>query len=597
MKTKQQILDFFKEDRIKFGTVSGILTTKPNLIEWVDQNIPEIELITSKSYQVNPNPGNREPIFIEMAVGDFANAVGLKNPGMEQGYKDLAELQKRHNLRSILNVSLSANSIEDFITLVKKFEDIADILELNFSCPHAIPGYGSSIGCDAAVVAEYMKEIRKVTSALLFPKLTPNTKNIGEIAKAAVETGADGISAINTVGPDVHVEPHTGQPILYNPKGHKGGKSGGWIKEIAVEKIREVREAVGPDIPIIGMGGVTTGEDVVKMREAGADVVGIGSVTARVRQSLLPKFFAALKRDADVTTPSPSLKRRGDVSPPLRGWVRGGAIGQSTADQYPTKERLAEYKSFKIKKIIEKVEGLKIFELDGQMDYRASQFAFIWVPDVGEKPFAIAKAEPLTFIVREREYDPENKKGVVTHAIFQLQEGDEMMARGIYGADAPDSSKNNAYIVAGGTGIAIVPKLTEKLEKQGKKVVVYCGAKHKHEAAFGEEIANCASYIPVPDNGVIARVLEVMKEDLKKENINDTCFYNVGPVPLMSRAMEIQKKLGADAKDIFVSLETNNMCGMGVCGECECGGVLTCQEGTFFSLDFFESKKIDILKL
>lgn len=570
-KSKEEVLGILKNGKIKLATVSGIFTTKPNLIEWVDSNMPEIDLITSKSYQVKPNQGNREPILLETKVGCYANAVGLRNPGMEQGYKDLIELKNRHSLRSLLNVSLSANSIEDFITLVKKFEDVADILELNFSCPHAAAGYGSSIGTDAEVVAEYMREIRKATTALLFPKLTPNVDNIGEIALSAVEAGADGISAINTVGPEVHKEPHTGKPILYNPKGHKGGKSGEWIKEIARQKIKEIRDAVGEEIPIIGMGGVRNGEDVQKMKDAGANVVGIGSVFARVPMPLRSDFISALKKDAENET--------------------------NISEEFLLKERIAEYKPYKITEIIEKSEDLKIFKTDGKLDYKASQFVFIWVPETGEKPFSIAKDNPLSFVIRKRHYDPEQKKGLVTHVLFQMKEADELMVRGVYGADAPKSSKKNACIVAGGTGIAVVPKLAETLRDQGKGVDVCCGVKSDEQVILKDEIEKCAKYNPVADNGVVGRALEVMKSDLEGKNAEDFCFYNIGPVPFMQRAVEIQKQMGADIKDIFVSLETNNMCGMGVCGECECGGKLTCQEGTFFSMDFLESKQINISDL
>ncbi|GAG37882.1 unnamed protein product, partial [marine sediment metagenome] len=245
----------------------GIFTTKPSLIEWVDKNIPEIELITSKSYQVKPNPGNKGPIIVEHSVGNFGNAVGLRNPGMDKGHEDLVELRENHNLRSYLNVSLSANSINDFIKLVLKFEDIADILELNFSCPHAKKGFGSSIGSDAKIVQEYMEELRKTTKTLLIPKLTPNVDNIGEIAITALNAGADGISGINTADPIVYIEPNSRKPILYNPNAHKGGKSGEWIKKLTLEKLKEVREAIGPNIPIIGMGGITTGQDVREIRD------------------------------------------------------------------------------------------------------------------------------------------------------------------------------------------------------------------------------------------------------------------------------------------------------------------------------------------
>ena len=110
-KNKKEVLDFFQKDGVKLTIVSGIVTTKPNLIKWVDQNIPEIGMITSKSYQMEPTAGNREPIIVEQSVGNFGNAVGLRNPGMEQGYRDLRKL-KEHGLKTILKVSLAAKKAE-----------------------------------------------------------------------------------------------------------------------------------------------------------------------------------------------------------------------------------------------------------------------------------------------------------------------------------------------------------------------------------------------------------------------------------------------------------------------------------------------------
>lgn len=569
MKSKKQVLDFLLEDRIKLATVSGIFTTKPNLIKWVDTFIPSIELITTKSYTPKPRTGNREPIIAELDVGNFANAVGLRNPGMEQGYQDLSKLRDNYELRSYLNVSLSGNTIDDFIALIKRFEDIADILELNFSCPN-VPVGGSSIGCNVNLIKEYMRELRKVTNTLLFPKLTPNVDDIGAIAATAIEHGADGLSGINTYAPEEYFEPHTGKTILYNPNGHIGGKSGNWIRDAAVKKINEMRRAIGPYYPIIGMGGVTTGEDVRKMRDAGANVIGIGSAFARVPMKLRPDYVLALKDDAEQET--------------------------DFASEFLLQKRLAQYFPYKITKIKELEKNLRIFELDWHLDYEASQFAFLWIPEVGEKPFSIAKSDPLTFIIKKREYDLEKEQGLFTHALFQLQEGDELMIRSIYGADTPYSLKNNAYIVAGGTGIAVVPKLIEELHKQGKNITVYYGITDENQIVFENEIIKYAKYIPVADNGIQGRVLEIMQQDLNTEKLANSCFYNIGPVQLMKKAMNIQEKLGASSSDIYSSIETNNMCGIGICGECECGGVLTCHDGTFFSLDYLKDNKIDITK-
>jgi len=274
---------------ISLATVSGVLSTKPQMVKYTDLYLKEIDVITTKSFQVTPNTGNREPIICEMESGSYGNSVGLRNPGMDIAYKELETLRETHTFRSILNVSVSASSIEDFITLVKKFSPIADIIELNFSCPHASSGYGSSIGCSKVISSEYMSEIRKAVGdidSLIFPKLTPNVDNIGEIARALIASGADGLSLINTVGPEIHLSPLSNTPILQNSLGGKGGKSGTWVLDRALECVKEVRNAVGDEVPIIGMGGVSTPDGLVKMIQSGSDVVGIGSAFGKVHQKI-----------------------------------------------------------------------------------------------------------------------------------------------------------------------------------------------------------------------------------------------------------------------------------------------------------------------
>jgi dihydroorotate dehydrogenase electron transfer subunit len=553
---RDKIVKYLLSDEIILATVSGVLTTKPHLIRLVDETIPEINIITTKSFQAVPNPGNREPIVVETAVGNFGNAVGLRNPGMMEGLRDLRSL----SLRALLCVSISASRPEDFIALARNFEGVADILELNFSCPHAAAGFGSSIGSSPDIVREYVTAIRQRTRrALIFPKLTPNVENIGEIAAAAVESGADGISAVNTVGPELYIEERSGKPVLNNPRGHVGGKSGEWIREVALEKVREIRRSVGDGIPIIGMGGVTYGRDVRNMIDAGANVVGIGSAFARVEPDQRPAYVTALKYDGENHT--------------------------DTADAFVSRERTAQYQPFKIKKVKDYGEDLKVFELDGKLECQSSQFVFIWLADISaEKPFAVVESDPLTFIIRKRAYDQAANRGLFTHEMFKKGVGDELFVRGPYGAKAPGTQKPRACLVVGGTGIAVAPKLAEELKQSGKDVVVYFGVTSEEQITFKESIERYAKYIAVPDEGTVGRMLKVMAADLRKEAIDSFCFYNIGPVPMMKVAAYIQKKLGA--KEIYLSLETNTMCGIGMCGECECGGLLTCKRGTFFSLDF-----------
>ncbi|MDD4573583.1 MAG: dihydroorotate dehydrogenase, partial [Sphaerochaeta sp.] len=148
------------QEEVVLTTVSGVASTKPALIRYFDVDVPSLGIITTKSFQVEVNPGNREPIICETSAGNFGNSVGLRNPGLKVALAELELLRKEHDFRALINVSLSANSIEDFIILVKAFDKVADLVELNFSCPHASVGYGSSIGCDMAIASEYVRSIK-----------------------------------------------------------------------------------------------------------------------------------------------------------------------------------------------------------------------------------------------------------------------------------------------------------------------------------------------------------------------------------------------------------------------------------------------------
>jgi dihydroorotate dehydrogenase electron transfer subunit len=555
MRPKQEVLRRIRSPHFKLATVSGILTTRPGMIEWIDSMVPEVEIVTTKSYQVQPNPGYREPVILERGVGSYANAVGLRNPGMAAGLRELTELRRRHEFRASLNVSLSADCIDDFIRLVRCFAPVADILELNFSCPHAASGYGSSIGSDPGIVAEFLRGIRPASSALLFPKLSPNVANIGEIARAAVDAGADGLSAINTVGPEQFLEPVSGKPILSNPNGGRGGRSGEWIKEKALESVGEIRRAVGPQVPIVGIGGISSAEDVRSMRRAGADVVGLGSVFARIpRQDLIPLYAGALRRDFET--------------------------GQEEAATFLSTEPLMSYRSCRILESRLRGETLRMITLDCELPGSASQYAFVFLPGSGEKPFSIACSRPATFLVRRR--------GPFTDALFRLGKGDTVLLRGPYGAPMPHSRCTKAFIVAGGTGVALVPLLTQALRARGKEIALYFGSSREEDLEILPELELPARREAAADRGRPARILERLSQQLDGPAARDCCFYNVGPQGFLARACRRELALGASASEIYLSLETPSLCGVGLCGSCECGGRLLCKEGTFVSLQHLQ---------
>ncbi len=563
MKTANEIKEIFLNGELKFATVSGVWTTKPNLIRRVDEEVKDIDIITTKSLQVKATPGNREPIVAEVEVGSYVNAVGLKNPGMKLAYKELKQLCDEKPLRSILNISIAGNSPEDFIELVQKFEDVADMFELNFSCPHAKPGYGSSIGTSPELIKEYMRAIRPHTKVALFPKLTPNVENIGEMAKIAVKSGADGIVAINTTGPIEFKDSVSGAAVLYNPNGHKGGKSGEHVFDVAIEKIKEIREAIGPDVPILGMGGVSRGAQVRALMKAGANAIGVGSVVARVIDGRYKDYFEALRYDTENQTDS--------------------------AATFLSVKRLAKYKDYTIKKINELSETMWDIELEGDsILFKASQYAFIWIPGVGEKPFGIVSSSPLRFIVRLRETNIHSRKGKFTKGLFKKKVGDTLYIRGPYGKSIPENSMSHAYIVSGGTGLALVPKLAESLASVGRLVSVYHGVSDKNEICYQELIEPYAKLNVVPDDGKPGRVMDKLAEELDRIETNNCTIYTIGPDVLMEKTLELAESKGCDPKYCYASLETNNMCGIGMCGECECGGVLSCKNGTFYDYNFLK---------
>ncbi len=527
------------------ATVSGVATTKKELIELFDKKITSVDIITTKSFQVTPNPGNREPIVCSPSVGNFGNSVGLRNPGMDVILPEIREI-RGNGMRALLNISLSASNPEDFITLVKAFDPYADMLELNFSCPHAAAGFGASIGSDKTIAESYVKAITESypgRKALLIIKLTPNVDDIGSIAKAVIDAGADGIAAINTVGPKLYTEPHSGAPILNNKLGGKGGASGEWVNEEALRSIRAIRKAVGDEPIILGMGGVTRPCDVTAMLEAGADSVGIGSALSRVMPTEWEHYFSLMKTGGDVS-PLLSMENKLEYTPHtvLSKEMHNGSV--------------------------------MVITLSGEMDCKPGEFAFIWLPGKGEKPFSVAVNKPLTFLVK--------KRGEFTEALFGVNVGDTIYTRGLYGSPMVYTKSDKALLIAGGTGAAVLPLIGEKLKEDGTLMDIRVGLAERSDGKdpLEDVLRSFGSYQAVPDDGKPGRVLDTITS---KDIEGDTSAYIVGPGKMMEKAATLLENLGMSDKRIYLSMEKNTMCGIGMCGECVCGGHLPCKEGTFFT--------------
>lgn len=555
-----------KERKLYLSSVSGVATTKTELISWFDKNVPALDIFTTKSFQVRPNPGNREPVICETSSGDFGNSVGLRNPGMEKTLPELIELRK-NGFNKWLNVSLSADNPEDFITLIKAFDCVADSVELNFSCPHAKKGFGASIGSDIIIAGDYVERINNATKdrkSLLFIKLTPNVDNIGEIAKRVIDKGADGITAINTVGPDLHIDSVSSTPILQNALGGKGGKSGKWVYSRAIECIKEIRRYISPDVPIIGMGGVWSEKECFEMIQAGADAVGVGSVLGHVRQPNWPEFFASLKDGGQR--------------------LLDGKTTDFHSQNFVLPERQMEYRKHTVKEIKFHSEDTILLTLSGEVkNFKAGEFVFLWIPGIGEKPFSLAKTSPLTFIVK--------KRGIFTSYIFSsLKEGDSIFIRGPYGGEVERPKADKALIIAGGTGEAVALPLAAALEKDGTEMSFLVGTSvGGNKGILDNELSKFGSYKAISDNGKPGRVLSSLEEEIKKTGLNGA-YYIIGPEIFMKIASSILEENGISPDRILLSMERNTMCGIGLCGECSCGGHLECQWGTFMKLSFLKKE-------
>lgn len=214
--------------------------------------------------------GNPTPRIAECKSG-LINAVGLQNPGVEKVIAE--ELPK---MREVFHKPVMANvsgfSVEDYAYTVEKLdnEECIGWFEVNVSCPN-VHGGGMSFGTDPKAAAEVTEAVRKVTKKPIFIKLTPNVTDIVSIAKACEAAGADGISMINTMlGMRINLK--TKKPIIANKM---GGFSGSAIMPVALRMVYQVYDAV--NIPIIGMGGLSTAEDVIEMMLAGATAVQVGA--------------------------------------------------------------------------------------------------------------------------------------------------------------------------------------------------------------------------------------------------------------------------------------------------------------------------------
>ncbi|MBN8199521.1 MULTISPECIES: dihydroorotate dehydrogenase [Bacillaceae] len=248
-------------------------------------DLSQLGAIMIKATTFEPRFGNSTPRVAETSAG-MLNAIGLQNPGLEKVVNDELVWLEQFDVPIIANVAGSQE--EDYVAVAKKISASPNVhaLELNISCPNVKTG-GIAFGTIPEIAKNLTKKVKEVSEVPVYVKLSPNVTNIVEMAKAVEDGGADGLTMINTlVG--MRIDLKTGNPILANKT---GGLSGPAIKPVALRMIYEVSQRVS--LPIIGMGGIESAEDVIEYFYAGASAVAVGTANF-VDPFVCPKIIDGL---------------------------------------------------------------------------------------------------------------------------------------------------------------------------------------------------------------------------------------------------------------------------------------------------------------
>jgi len=426
----------------------------------------------------------------------------------------------------VVMASIFGGTEEEFAEVASRIAPHADWIELNLSCPHAA-GYGATIGTKPDLVESVVRAVRAATGMPIFAKIVPSVGLAGLIAKKAVEAGADGITAVNTVGPLAFADA-SGNALLTNAL---GGLSGGAIKDIALKCVAEVRSSV--HCPIIGMGGISSRGDVESFRRAGAVLFGVGTALWGVPTVELRRFFDSLV-SGGPPRPSPPITHR----------------------RMRVKEAWGTEKG-------------RVIVLDGNIRSMPGQFVNVWLPGVGEKPFSLALDSPAMLLVKA--------VGPVSSALCSLEGGSEVMVRGPYGNSYSPTSR--CILVAGGTGVA---PIFFSLKRFSKGVLcAYIGGRSETELPLLHEMCSMADVRTATEDGSVGSkclVTDIM--DLRGHGGAE--FLNCGPEAMLVRVSDIESRV-TDPCKIFCIVERHSKCGIGICGSCSLDGYRTCVDGPVFS--------------
>jgi dihydroorotate dehydrogenase (NAD+) catalytic subunit len=550
-----------KRIRGRFVIPSGIRCVHASVIDKCLAEIESIGVITTKSISVVPRAGYREPIYARYSSGSYINAVGLSNPGAAAFRHELAQIRVPDD--KFLLVSIFGGHVDEFVEAARILKPVADGFELNMSCPHAT-GYGLEIGQDAELVARIADAVVRESELPVMVKLSATIPGLARTAKLAIEAGATGITMSNTIGPSLaEIGEH---PILSN---RVGGLSGNAIRPLALLAVQSIRQAIGPEPLIIGMGGIGTAEHVVQFKNEGANLFGIGSALTGLDTRACRTFFSNLRRQLSSAEPI-TLGTDSADSAVSMAYHRCRLVGRRhySKDLFElTLDRLPE----------DPTPG----ELSGR-------YYFLCIPGVGEKPFAIYSSEQRTVVVKA--------VGKFTEYLATVPAGSELWLRGPYGRPFSGVEECREYIlVGGGTGIASLLEIAFKLGSTCK-VRSVLGARSGSEVFGVRDFERFGPVSVSTDDGTLGhhgKVSDLLEQLLAKQSAGASeslAFINCGPEPMIHACAKVERQY-VNENRIVAAVEYQTSCGVGICGKCAApSGHLSCLDGPFMAIKAFEPR-------
>ncbi|HUT66703.1 MAG TPA: dihydroorotate dehydrogenase [Spirochaetota bacterium] len=544
-------------------------------------------LVTTKSVGPEPRKGHPGPVIFDWGEG-LVNAVGLSNPGID-------EFLTQYGSSSVdfpVAVSIFGKREDDFESIAAKLEMLScSFIEINISCPNVLDEYGLPFSFSPEITGRITGSVKETSSRPVIVKLSPNTPRIADVAKSAEASGADALCIMNTVGPGMVIDIHTGVPVLGN---RAGGVSGGAVLPVTVRNVHEIFKEIS--IPIIGTGGISTWEGAVQVMMAGASLYGVGSavytrgigVFREIEQGV-QEFIAANRFGSSEEIIGLSHKTR-----PISFYnrVRSERARFDRAESTGTrcKKQRLDLPEFTVRPVdrTEQTERGTVKTVFFEMHENAKkpvpgQFYMLWIPGLDQKPYSVSYCEKNTlgfsFI----------KRGGFSERLFSIERGFPVgllgpLGRGFFERE-PDRGKKRYLLAGGGIGTAPLIFAAMKLKKMGKETCIIAGGKDREAVTWIEPLLGTPGIevICTTEDGSIGKrgmVTEHLPEliDRTKPEFALLC----GPELFMQKAIEILTEKGVPGE---AGLERMMKCGIGLCGSCSLDptGDRVCVEGPVFS--------------